>query len=51
MTFDPEGKQLIVANEDSDDIRMFDVNQNTGELIYSGQYVETESPVCIIFNY
>lgn len=50
MTFDTTGSQLIVANEDSDSIQVFNIDSNNGELVFSGQTIETESPVCIIFK-
>lgn len=50
MTFNPDGSKLIVANEDSDTIQIFNINANSGELIYSGHTINTESPVCIVFN-
>lgn len=50
MTFSPDGLKLIVANEDSDTIQIFNINTNSGELTFSGQTVNTESPVCILFN-
>jgi len=49
MTFSPDGKQLFVANEDSHTIRIFDVDEKTGKLIFSGKTIETESPVCVVF--
>lgn len=49
MTFCPEGKQLVVANEDSHTIKIFDVDEKTGKINFSGKIIETESPVCVIF--
>lgn len=50
FTFDEEGKYLYVANEDSDDIVVFEINQETGLLRYTGQRINTGSPVCILFS-
>jgi 6-phosphogluconolactonase (cycloisomerase 2 family) len=50
MTFDEAGTQLFVANEDSDTIRVFDVDSKTGKLIFSERTIMTESPVCIVFK-
>ncbi|MEA5083640.1 MAG: beta-propeller fold lactonase family protein [Lachnospiraceae bacterium] len=50
MTLNPEGTELVVANEDSDDIRIFKLN-NQGIPEYSGKVIFTESPVCITFGY
>jgi 6-phosphogluconolactonase (cycloisomerase 2 family) len=49
MTFSPDGKQLLVANEDSHTIKIFDVEDETGKLNFSGETIETESPVCVVF--
>ena len=49
MTFSSDHRELIVANEDSDDIRFFRINENTGELVYADKVFYTESPVCITF--
>lgn len=50
MTFDSKGEVLYVANEDSDTIVGFNVDQRTGRLTYNGTTISTESPVCIIFS-
>lgn len=50
MTFNEDGSKLLVANEDSDTIKIFDVNPKTGELIYSERSVTTGSPTCIVFK-
>ena len=49
MTFSPDGKQLLVTNEDSHTIKIFDVDEKTGKLNFSGKTIETESPVCVVF--
>ncbi|SIN70279.1 6-phosphogluconolactonase, cycloisomerase 2 family [Acetomicrobium flavidum] len=50
MTFNEDGNKLLVANEDSDTIRIFDVNSKTGELVYTGHSIATGSPTCIVFK-
>lgn len=50
MTMDSSGNYLYVANEDSDEIIEFSIDQETGALKFTGQIIETESPVCIIFS-
>lgn len=50
FTLDPTGEFLYVANEDSDTIITFKVNKETGKLIPTGQVINTESPVCIVFS-
>ncbi len=50
MCFNEDATQLIVGNEDSDTIRFFDINQETGELTFADKTVETGSPTCVIFH-
>jgi 6-phosphogluconolactonase len=50
FTFDPSGRFLYVANEDSDTIVKFSVNELTGELMFTGDIINTGSPVCIVFK-
>jgi len=50
ITFDETGNKLIVTNEDSDNIIIFEVNDKTGELVYTGNHITTGSPTCIIFK-
>jgi len=49
FTFDPSGKFLYVANENSDTIVTFQINPKSGKLIPTGQVIKTGSPVCIVF--
>jgi len=48
-TIDPEGKYFYVANEDSDTIVQFQIEEN-GKLTPTGEVIPTESPVCITFS-
>lgn len=48
VTLDSSGEFLFVANEDSDTIVSFKVDENNGKLIFTGQVVQTGSPVCIL---
>ena len=50
MCFNEDATQLIVGNEDSDTIRFFDINQETGDLTFADKTVRTGSPTCIIFK-
>ncbi|MPN64539.1 6-phosphogluconolactonase [bioreactor metagenome] len=45
-----DGKQLFVANEESDTINIFSVDEETGELRFSERTIYVGSPVCIIFK-
>ena len=49
ITCDPAGHYLYAANEDSDTIISFRIEEN-GNLTYTGQTIQTGSPVCIIFS-
>ena len=49
ITVSPDGSQLLAANELSDTIRIFDVEED-GHLAYSGVTVATESPVCAVYK-
>ena len=49
FAIDPTDKFLLVAHQDSDDIFVFERNQNTGLLKYTGTKLELGSPVCLIF--
>lgn len=46
----PDGNSLLVANEDSDTIRIFDIDRLTGILRYSGKTIKTGSPTCIVMK-
>ncbi|NWC94396.1 lactonase family protein [Pseudomonas sp. IPO3778] len=50
MNLTPDGSRLYVANEETDTIVAFDVDQNTGALTANGQMIKTGSPVCMIFK-
>ncbi len=45
----PDGKWLLVANQRSGNISVFNVNTSDGDIEYSGNQIETPSPVCIEF--
>ena len=49
-TISTDGNALLVANEDSDTIRIFTINPQSGMLTYSGTTIETGSPTCIAFK-
>jgi hypothetical protein len=50
MNLTPDGTRLFVANEESDTIVSFDVDQVSGALGANGQVIKTGSPVCMIFK-
>ncbi|MBN1599444.1 MAG: lactonase family protein [Bacteroidales bacterium] len=45
----PSGELLIVANQDSDNLVVFRIDAETGELVETGISVEVPTPVCIKF--
>ena len=47
FNFDPSGKFLLVANQNSDNIVIFNRNQKTGLLTDSGKRISVKKPVCI----
>jgi 6-phosphogluconolactonase len=47
FNFDPSGNFLLVANQNSDDIFIFKMDQQTGLLTYTGKKIEVPNPVCI----
>jgi len=50
ITFNHTATQLIVANEDSDTIRFFDIDATTGTLTFANKTIITGSPTCIIYR-
>ena len=49
FAIDPTGKYLVAANQKSDQMVVFDVDQNDGQLKPAGQVVDAPSPVSILF--
>jgi 6-phosphogluconolactonase len=47
FSFDPTGKFLLVANQNSDNIVIFSVDQETGLLTDTGKRINVPNPVCI----
>ena len=50
FTFDPTGKWLLVANQDSDNIVIFKFNEGTGALIGPTSSIQIGNPVCLKFT-
>lgn len=46
----PESDEIVVANEDSDTLQFFKVQEESGYLTFLDKTVHTESPTCIVFN-
>ncbi|HSI12173.1 MAG TPA: lactonase family protein [Chthoniobacter sp.] len=49
FTFDPSGRWLLAANQNSNDIFVFRADSHTGKLTPNGQKVNVGAPVCIDF--
>lgn len=47
FNFDPTGKLLLVANQDTNNIVIFSVNPETGLLTDTGKRIDVPNPVCI----
>jgi 6-phosphogluconolactonase len=46
---DPTGKWLISANQDTDNLVVFAIDQKTGRLTSTGQKLPCGMPVCVKF--
>jgi len=46
---DPSGRFMLVANQDTNTIVTYEIDQETGELIDTGNIEEVPTPVCIKF--
>lgn len=49
FSIDPQGERLFVANQHSGNITVFDIDQDTGELTFTGKELSIDQPVCIKF--
>ncbi len=50
ITWNENEDKILAANETTDTIVEFTLNEEDGSLQYTGRIIETESPVCIIFD-
>ncbi|HEY9195186.1 MAG TPA: lactonase family protein [Mucilaginibacter sp.] len=50
FAIDPSGNYLVVANQSSDSIFVFKIDQSTGKLIQTGIKIEVGNPVCLKFT-
>jgi len=50
FAIDPLGLYCLVANQDSDSIVVFGINQETGALSQIGEPFQVPTPVCLVFN-
>lgn len=49
FAIEPTGKYMLVANQSGGNVIVFRINQDTGELIPTGNSVEVARPVCVRF--
>ncbi len=49
FAIDPSGKFLLAANQNSDNIVSYRIDQKTGTLTPAGHVIECPTPVCIAF--
>lgn len=49
FVIDPTGKYLLVANQNSDNIVVFEINPETGRLVEINSQIEAPTPVCLKF--
>ena len=50
ITVTPDNRQLIAANELSDTLTVFEIDEESGKLQDTGKQIATESPVCVVFK-
>jgi len=50
FNIDPTGTFLLAANQDSDTVVTFRIDQATGKLSATGQVAEVMTPVCVAFG-
>ena len=49
FAIDPAGKWLIAANQKSNSLAVFSIDQDTGELTSVGPLAQVGTPVCVLF--
>ena len=49
LQFYPTGKFLLAANQESNNIVIFRIDQSTGALVATGQVAQVPAPVDIVF--
>jgi len=50
FNIDPQGKFLLVAGQQGDEIEIFQIDANSGKLIRTGQKIQIKAPACILFR-
>jgi 6-phosphogluconolactonase len=49
FALDPEGRNLVVASQDSGRLQVFSVHPRTGQIQPRGKAVNVHNPVCVVF--
>jgi 6-phosphogluconolactonase len=49
FAIDPTGKYLLAANEVTNNVVVFRIDENTGKLIKAGKEIKVDTPVCLQF--
>jgi 6-phosphogluconolactonase len=50
FALDPSGEWLVVANQKSDSLTTFRLDQERGVLEWTGQSAQVPTPVCVAFK-
>lgn len=50
FSIDPTGRYLLVANQKSNNITVFAIDEATGKLQFTGKEIKLPSPVCLVFS-
>ena len=50
INLDPSGNWLLAAGQNSHSLASFEVDVQTGELVFSRNVIPTPSPICILFD-
>ena len=49
FNIDPSGKLMIVANQSTDNLVVYDVDPATGKLTFKQESISVKLPICIVF--
>ena len=49
FNIDPTGKYMIVANQDKDNLVVYEVNAKTGKLTFKHESISVKLPICVAF--
>ena len=49
FNIDPTGKYMIVANQDKDNLVVYEINPKTGKLTFKHESISVKLPICVAF--